>query len=97
MTEPTFAKLNSVIGDINSAQRLLNYVLYTIDSELIHRTNLPFWDHTDLNSANFEDDCSYHTMKLSLMKSGLKLSADCLLRPQHAGYRILDTPAEEEP
>lgn len=95
LTEPTFAKLNSVVGDINSSHRLLNYVLPTMGSELIHFSKHPFWDSTEYPTVLFEDSVDYACMPRDATNNIITLSSDLTLR-RHAAlqsYRITDIPA----
>lgn len=103
-TEPTFAKLNTTIGDINSSKRLLNYVLTTVDSEVKHRSNLPFWDSADHPVCVPQDDDNYgdgdggaEAVELVQM-NGLNamLNPDLVLRSELHGYRVTNAPAAED-
>lgn len=103
ISEPTFAKLNTVIGDINSSQRLMNYILPTYRSELIHHSTRPFWDSNDHEEVIFNDDKqtedivnAKHTLMLLPGLSSFELDKDNKLRTVESGYRITDTPFEEE-
>lgn len=95
LTEPTFAKLNSVVGDINSSHRLLNFLLPTMRSELIHFSKHPFWDSTEYPNVLFEQSVDYACMPSSVTKNMITLSADLTLRRHVAvqSYRITDIPA----
>lgn len=95
LTEPTFAKLNSVVGDINSSHRLLNYVLPTIRSELIHFSKHPFWDSTEYPTVLLDQNIDYACMPSNAANNTILLSSDLTLR-RHAvlqSYRITDIPA----
>lgn len=95
LTEPTFAKLNSVVGDINSSHRLLNYVLPTIRSELIHFSKHPFWDSTEYPTVLLVQTVDYACMSSNVTNNMIMLSSDLTLR-RHAAvqsYRITDIPA----
>lgn len=104
ISEPTFAKLNTVIGDINSSQRLMNYILPTYRSELIHHSSRPFWDSTDHEEVIFNHDKltedivnAKHMITLLPGLRSFELDKDHKLRTVESGYRITDTPFEEEP
>lgn len=98
LSEPTFAKLNTTIGDINSSKRLLNYVLSSVDSEIKHRSNLPFWDSRE------HPPCDGHIADElarlpALQLPGLRAlnNEQLLLRHELKGYRISSAPAHENP
>lgn len=103
ISEPTFAKLNTVIGDINSSQRLMNYILPTHRSELIHQSSTPFWDSINHEKVIFKNDnlvedivnAKHTIMSLPGLRS-FELDKGLKLRTVESGYRITDTPFEEE-
>lgn len=47
LTDPFFAKLNSVIGDTNSSKRLMQNIIPTEESKLKLRQNMPIWNLND--------------------------------------------------
>lgn len=103
ISEPTFAKLNTVIGDINSSQRLMNYILPTYHSELIHHSSRPFWDSNDHEEVNINNDRliedianAKHSIMLLPGLRSFELDKEHKLRTIESGYRITDTPFEEE-
>lgn len=95
-TDPLFAKLNSGIGDLNRSDRLLQNVLQTIDSELCLNMNRKFWDSSEPKPTEFMDEYEYGDEPIISMKTKLEISKTDVLRPQYTGYKILDTPAEED-
>lgn len=98
MSEPTFAKLNTTIGDINSSKRLLNYVLSSVDSEIKHRSNLPFWDSSEHPPCDLESAGELAGMPV-VQLPGLRalLNENLLMRHELKGYRISNAPAHENP
>lgn len=113
MSEATFAKLNSVVGDINSSHRLMNYILPTKESELLHLSSTPFWDvkdhvvenAADLMTADEVDDGRGTDLwmdkidvsqTVNLNFNSLDFPRQLLVRPNMSGYRITDTPIDEE-
>lgn len=102
LSEPTFAKLNSTIGDINSSKRLLNYVLSSEHSELKHRSDLPFWDSSDHPPCTLDTTAAAVPTEQSPPKqvrlAGLAamLNADLCMRQELKGYWITNTPASGE-
>lgn len=97
LSEPTFAKLNSTIGDINSSKRLLNYVLSSEHSELKHRSDLPFWDNEDHPSCTLEATAAgpSDALQKQVRLTGLAamLNTELCMRQELKGYWITNTPA----
>ena len=48
LQDPIFGKLNTIVGSINSSNRLMNNILPTANSELRLCTNFAFWDKREL-------------------------------------------------
>ncbi|XP_073824026.1 non-SMC condensin I complex subunit H isoform X2 [Musca autumnalis] len=97
MQDPVFGKLNSIVGSINSSNRLMNNILLTKESELRLRTTFSIWDSTSLPVCDYTEE-----VPLSTENEGDLASCDRLfkisnvnymqLRPMHGGYVISDTP-----
>lgn len=106
MTEPTFAKLNSIVGDSTSSHRLMNYILPTVQSELLHQTNLPFWNAITKSAGTMEEmaapDGDILIDKLDVSETvniefdSNELNNQIVLRPQQSAYQIIDAPADDE-
>lgn len=56
LTDPFFAKLNSVIGDNTSSKRLMQNIIPTEDSKLELRQNLPIWDVKEQSEMDIEEE-----------------------------------------
>lgn len=95
-TDPLFAKLNSGIGNLNRSDRLLQNVLPTMDSELRLSMNHKFWDSCEAEPIAYRDEYDYGDEEMVMVKAQLIISKDDVLCPQYTGYKILDTPAEED-
>lgn len=95
-TDPIFAKLNSVVGDINSSNRLLQNVLTTIESELRLRMDNQYWDGEPSTNIEYSEEYEYNEADHCMLMCSLRTCADDLLRPQLSGYKILNTPAEDD-
>ncbi|XP_067625439.1 condensin complex subunit 2 isoform X2 [Eurosta solidaginis] len=103
LQDPVFGKLNTIVGSINSSNRLMNNILLTTDSELRLRTTFRFWDANPT-----ETDCDYTVAPISAPTENvgpesmdcapcdrlmnIKRVDDLKLRPLHTGYVISDTP-----
>lgn len=59
LTDPFFAKLNSVIGDTNSSKRLMQNIIPTESSKLKLRQNMPFWSSADQTAKNLDEDFNF--------------------------------------
>ncbi|XP_053686298.1 condensin complex subunit 2 [Sabethes cyaneus] len=94
-TDPFFAKLNSVVGDVNSSSRLMQNIIPTSQGELRLRMDYAFWDsekspELDLDAEEGYDGCSMTTVTLHTV------SLDNKLHQTLAGYAITDAPAEDD-
>ncbi|XP_055390425.1 condensin complex subunit 2 [Condylostylus longicornis] len=96
-TDPIFAKLNSIIGSINSSNRLLQNILPTVNSELKLKMSYLFWDPSESKNLKYEENFNYEEEKMAEFKplEDIKL-ANCFLRPDQSGYVITDTPADPD-
>lgn len=65
LTDPFFAKLNSVIGDTTSSKRLMQNIIPTEDSKLRLRQNLPIWSTKDQRSLNLNEKVDYRSREPS--------------------------------
>ncbi|XP_011190547.1 condensin complex subunit 2 isoform X1 [Zeugodacus cucurbitae] len=104
LQDPVFGKLNTIVGSINSSNRLMNNILFTTESELRLRTTFRFWDAQPVTAG-----CDY-TEPTPLPNTAEDIPADSMdwaacdrlvqikqidelqLRPLHTGYVISDTP-----
>uniref|UniRef100_A0A182K6E6 Condensin complex subunit 2 n=1 Tax=Anopheles christyi TaxID=43041 RepID=A0A182K6E6_9DIPT len=94
--DPFFAKLNSVVGDVNSSSRLMQNIVPTKQSELRLAMNYPFWDSAQ--SPDLDLDAlpeAYDGMEFSTMRF-LPLGAGNQMRKLRSGYLITDAPAEDD-
>uniref|UniRef100_A0A182P1B6 Condensin complex subunit 2 n=1 Tax=Anopheles epiroticus TaxID=199890 RepID=A0A182P1B6_9DIPT len=94
--DPFFAKLNSVVGDVNSSSRLMQNIVPTKQSELRLAMDYPFWDPSpslelDLDGAPE----TYDGLECSALNI-VPLGPGNLLRTLRSGYLITDAPAEDD-
>lgn len=59
LTDPFFAKLNSIIGDTNSSKRLMQNIIPTEGSKLKLRQNIPIWDSNDQTGFDLKEQVDY--------------------------------------
>ncbi|XP_052891538.1 condensin complex subunit 2 [Anopheles moucheti] len=94
--DPFFAKLNSVVGDVNSSSRLMQNIVPTKNAELRLGMDYPFWD--PLQSPELDLDGmaeTYDELACSTLRF-FPLGPGNLLRSLRSGYLITDAPAEED-
>lgn len=100
LVEPTFAKLNTVVGAINSVNNLFACgVLGSVRSELKHFSQEPFWDDQtryepidrllDIDEHDFAGTAE-ETTDIDAIDIGKDL---VLLTGQLQGYQLTDTPS----
>lgn len=96
-TDPFFAKLNSVVGDINSSKRLMQNIIPTQNSLLKLRQNNKFWDKTSAKAVDLEIEINLNDLAIT--------SLDCISGPLRENlnlqgslslYVISDTPLETD-
>ncbi|XP_011295947.1 condensin complex subunit 2 isoform X2 [Musca domestica] len=97
LQDPVFGKLNSIVGSINSSNRLMNNILLTTESELRLRTTFAIWDSTSVPVCDYTEEVPLSTENegdLAGCDRLFKISNmnDMQLRPMHGGYVISDTP-----
>ncbi|XP_058066505.1 condensin complex subunit 2 [Anopheles bellator] len=97
-TDPFFAKLNSVVGDVNSSSRLMQNIVPTYNSELRLRMDYPFWDATgspklDLDGPEGPFEAGDDVCRLHVARA---IGLDNPLHELHRGYIITDAPAEDD-
>ncbi|XP_065357828.1 condensin complex subunit 2 [Calliphora vicina] len=101
LQDPVFGKLNSIVGSINSSNRLMNNILLTTESELRLRTTFLIWDNKVMPSCDYTEEVDLHTdndAELAPCDSLFKMKRpeDIQLRPLHGGYVITDTPEDKD-
>ncbi|XP_052872824.1 condensin complex subunit 2 [Anopheles cruzii] len=97
-TDPFFAKLNSVVGDVNSSSRLMQNIVPTHNSELRLRMDYPFWDakgspKLDLDGPEEPFEAGDEVCRLHVARA---IGLDNPLHELHRGYIITDAPADDD-
>lgn len=95
-TDPFFAKLNSIVGDINSSSRLMQNIIGTKQGALQLRMDTPFWDASPEQPVSYEAEESYENQEIVRIKT-LDANQNHAIHHQLKGYSISDKPAEDEP
>ncbi|KAL7037537.1 hypothetical protein ACKWTF_009266 [Chironomus riparius] len=96
LVDPFFAKLNSMVGDINSSQRLMQNIIPTKDSNLKLRQNVKIWDSQEEVDVTLDDDFRYtdENSDIYQINSISGSVANAVLRTELKHYRICDIPME---
>lgn len=98
LPDSLFSKLNTIMGDVSSSNRLLFNILQTRASDMRLIQNNQFWDSTDCapniysetNEYDWTDD-EYKTLPVAL-----DIKDNNNLRQQLAGYLITNTPIDDD-
>lgn len=94
-TDPVFAKLNSVVGNLYSTNRLLYSILPTDNSQLRLRSDYLAWDFTAAEEITEFDEDIYRELPINALMEEIDLK-NHVLRPRNGGYKILNTPADDD-
>lgn len=97
MPDALYFKLNSIMGETSSSNKLLLNILETKSSDLRLTMDDQFWDSKDYEPIQFNADDNYdlsepHTELPLKISSNSKLT----LRQQLSGYTISNTPLDDE-
>lgn len=98
LPDPLFSKLNSIMGDVSSANRLLLNVLQTKESNLKLTMDDRFWDGTKCEPNEYTEPNEYDWPSEQYI--GLPISLNVHqkhhLRQQLSGYLITNTPIDDD-
>ncbi|XP_055903543.1 condensin complex subunit 2 [Eupeodes corollae] len=95
LTDPVFGKLNSIVGSINSSNRLLNNILPSMDSELRLRLDFQFWDSSSIEAIDYTEVFELTMEPTKPCEKLVEINfEDLKMRPMHSGYVISDTPED---
>jgi condensin complex subunit 2 len=100
LTDPFFAKLNSVIGDTNSSKRLMQNIIPTEESKLKLRQNMPVWSSKDQKTLNLNEKIDYKSRdplsRLLLDRINLRLGnvSKLFVRQGLSNYLLTKEPME---
>ncbi|CAO1407208.1 unnamed protein product [Diamesa tonsa] len=96
--DPFFAKLNSIVGDINSSNRLMQNIIPTHNSLLKLRQNLHFWDDTPAPEFDLDMEPEYDNIPKDIKITSNpmpSLVANVGLHPGLKGYLFSNDQFEE--
>lgn len=94
-TDPFFAKLNSIVGDINSSNRLMQNMIGTIDGALQLRMDAPFWDPSPKQPIVYDENENYENREI-LQVDNMDVSDKDVLHQRLHAYQLSDLPAEDD-
>lgn len=96
--DPLFSKLNSIMGDVSSSNRLLLNILHTEMSNLKLTLSDPFWDDTDCEPNEYSEKNEYECDEKDLVRltNKFNMSFRQRLRQQLSGYLITNTPIDDD-
>lgn len=98
LPDPLFSKLNSIMGDVSSANRLLLNVLQTNESDLKLTLNATFWDGADSEPNEYCESNEYGCTDEQYvdLPLGVNIQPTHKLRQQLSGYLITNTPIDDD-
>ena len=94
LVDPFFAKLNSMVGDINSSKRLMQNIIPSKDSNLKLQQNMKMWDQRDLPAIDLKEVINFEEEENVEITSVSKVMENLVLRTGLRNYRICDLPLE---
>uniref|UniRef100_A0A336LLN1 Condensin complex subunit 2 n=1 Tax=Culicoides sonorensis TaxID=179676 RepID=A0A336LLN1_CULSO len=95
-TDPFFAKLNSIVGDINSSSRLMQNMVGTKNGALELRMDLPFWDSSPAQPVINDENENYENQEIVRIKVN-DANESHAIHHRLKGYSLSDKPAEDDP
>lgn len=98
LPDPLFSKLNSIMGDVSSANRLLLNVLQTKQSDLKLTMDECFWDNTQKEPNEYNDTNEYEWTNEQYIELPMifNVQQKHRLRQQLSGYSITNTPIDDD-
>lgn len=102
LPDPLFSKLNSIMGDVTSSNRLLLSILRTSNSSMKLTLDNHYWDSSECEPIEYKEDNTYECTDADLLEQSIQLNipSKYKIRQQLSGYLITNTPIdddEEEP
>uniref|UniRef100_U5EZU8 Condensin complex subunit 2 n=1 Tax=Corethrella appendiculata TaxID=1370023 RepID=U5EZU8_9DIPT len=94
-TDPFFAKLNSVVGDVNSSNRLMQNIIPTKQAQLQLSMDNKFWDNNDPPVLDYNYKWSnVPPSEIRILENFPKNISGLKFHTILADYKITDAPAE---
>lgn len=98
LPDPLFSKLNSIMGDVTSSNRLLLSILRTSNSSMKLTLDNHFWDSTECEPIEYKEDNTYESTDADLLEQSIQLNIPpkYKIRQQLSGYLITNTPIDDD-
>lgn len=98
LPDPLFSKLNTIMGDVSSSNRLLMNILQTRTSDMRLIQNNNFWDSTECapNVYSETNEYDWTDAECTTLPVALDIGDNNYLRQQLAGYLITNTPIDDD-
>lgn len=98
LPDPLFSKLNSIMGDVSSSNRLLLNILPTETSSLKLTLEQKHWDPADHPEVHFKDELEYEIPEEDLMDkpADWSITVRHQLRQHVRGYTVTNTPIDDD-
>lgn len=97
LPDSLYFRLNSIMGETSSANKLLLNNLETKQSDLKLTMNDQFWDESEAEQIELAENDDYD-LDMPFMDLPIKIHfhPECTLRQQLLGYKISNTPIEDD-
>lgn len=98
LPDPLFSKLNTIMGDVSSSNRLLMNILQTRTSDMRLIQNYQFWDDAvcEPNVYSETNEYDWGDAEFITLPIALDINDSNNLRQQLAGYLITNTPIDDD-
>lgn len=98
LPDPLFSKLNSIMGDVSSSNRLLLNILPTDTSSLKLTLEKKYWDASKHPEIAFKDENLYDIPENELIDKPIdwNISTRNQMRQHLCGYTVTNTPIDDE-
>lgn len=98
LPDPLFSKLNSIMGDVSSSNRLLLNILQTDTSSLKLTLDDRYWDASKCEPIEPADNFNqiYEESDMIDMPINLAIKSNQKIRQQLTGYAVTNTPIDDD-
>lgn len=97
MPDALYFKLNSIMGDTSSSNKLILNFIETNASDLRLTMNDPFWDRREFDETKFSADNNYDLNEAPTeLPLNINASNRFTLRQQLSSYTISNTPLDDD-
>lgn len=98
LPDPLFSKLNTIMGDVSSSNRLLMNILQTRTSDMRLIQDHKYWDSAECapNVYSETNEYDWTDAEITTLPVALDIKDKNALRQQLAGYLITNTPIDDD-